>query len=81
MEEPGGLQSTGSQRVGHDCATSRHFIAGEQCGGSFRWKAKGLSRAHDMYPFSPKPPSYPGCHITSSTVPCVIQPGHAGYPF
>ena len=55
MEEPGGLQSTGSQRVGHDCATLRHFIAGEQCGGSFRWKAKGLSRAHDRYPFSPNP--------------------------
>ena len=25
MEEPGGLQSTGSQRVGHDWATSLHF--------------------------------------------------------
>ena len=25
-EEPGGLQSTGSQRVGHDRATSLHFI-------------------------------------------------------
>ena len=23
-EEPGGLQSMGSQRVGHDCATSLH---------------------------------------------------------
>ena len=23
-EEPGGLQSTGSQRVGHDCATHTH---------------------------------------------------------
>ena len=26
MEEPGGLQSTGSQRVGHDWATSLSFI-------------------------------------------------------
>ena len=26
-EEPGGLQSMGSQRVGHDCATSLHFIS------------------------------------------------------
>ena len=26
-EEPGGLQSTGSQRVGHDCATSLHFTS------------------------------------------------------
>ena len=25
MEEPGRLQSTGSQRVGHDSATSLHF--------------------------------------------------------
>ena len=24
-EEPGGLQSRGSQRVGHDCVTSLHF--------------------------------------------------------
>ena len=28
MEEPGGLQSTGSQRVGHDWATSLHLIYG-----------------------------------------------------
>ena len=27
MEEPGGLQSMGSQRVGHDCATSLHFTS------------------------------------------------------
>ena len=26
MEEAGGLQSMGSQRVGHDCATSLHNI-------------------------------------------------------
>ena len=26
-EEPGGLQSTGSQRVGHDRATSLHFTS------------------------------------------------------
>ena len=25
-KEPGGLQSMGSQRVGHDCATNTHFI-------------------------------------------------------
>ena len=27
MEEPGGLESTGSQRVGHDWATSLHFTS------------------------------------------------------
>ena len=26
-EEPGGLQSMGSQRVGHDCTTSLHFTS------------------------------------------------------
>ena len=26
MEEPGGLQSTGSQRVGHDCITPQHVL-------------------------------------------------------
>ena len=25
-----------------------------------------------IYPFSPKPPSHPGCHITLSRVPCAI---------
>ena len=31
-EEPGGLQSTGLQRVGHDWATSRHFnLLESQC--------------------------------------------------
>ena len=28
MEEPGRLQSTGSQRVGHDCVTSLHYQRG-----------------------------------------------------
>ena len=27
MEEPGGLQSTGSQRVGHDWVTNFHFLS------------------------------------------------------
>ena len=33
MEEPGGLQSTGSQRVGHDSVTSLlfHVIMTSQC--------------------------------------------------
>ena len=26
-----------------------------------------------MYPFSPKPPSHPGCHTTPSRVPCAVQ--------
>ena len=30
-----------------------------------------------MYPFSPKLPSYPGCHRTLSRIPCVF----VGYPF
>ena len=30
-KEPGGLQSTGSQRVGHDWATSLHFMLGIIC--------------------------------------------------
>ena len=43
MEEPGGLQSTGSQRVGHDWATSVHFLhfrhwQPTHCSGQpFRW--------------------------------------------
>ena len=34
-EEPGGLQSTGSYRVGHDWATSLHFVY--RLGGLPRW--------------------------------------------
>ena len=26
-KEPGGLQSMGSQRVGHDCVTNFHFLS------------------------------------------------------
>ena len=37
-EEPGGLQSTGSQRVGHDCVTEFHF--------SMKW----ISRMHTYIP-------------------------------
>ena len=32
-EEPGGLESMGSQRVGHDCVTSTHA-----CPGSMSWQ-------------------------------------------
>ena len=31
------------------------------------------SAIHYMYPFSPQPPSHPGCHATLSRVPCVLQ--------
>ena len=34
-----------------------------------------------MYPFSPKLPFHPGCHITLSRVPCAIQQDLVGYPF
>ena len=34
-----------------------------------------------MYPFSPKPSSHPGCHITLSRVPYAIQQVLVGYPF
>ena len=30
MEEPGGLQSMGSQKVGHDWASSLHFTSEEE---------------------------------------------------
>ena len=34
---------------------------------------KGLSHTYTCYLFSPQFPSHPGCHITSSRVPCAIQ--------
>ena len=42
MEELDGLQSTGSQRVGHDWATSLHFIVGLKCCVNFRHTAKWM---------------------------------------
>ena len=37
-EEPGGLQSAGSQRVGHDLATSlSFFLSFAPCGGLEEW--------------------------------------------
>ena len=41
------------------------------------WQFQVHSRATQPYthmqPFSPKLPSYPGCHITLSRVPCAMQ--------
>ena len=34
---------------------------------------KGTQPYIYMYPFSPKLPSHPGCHITLSRVPCALQ--------
>ena len=31
------------------------------------------THTHNVYPFSPKLPSYPGCHITLNRVPCVYS--------
>ena len=40
---------------------------------SFHVDCKGTQPYMYMYPFSPKPPSHPGCHITLSRVLCAIQ--------
>ena len=45
-EEPGGLQSTGSQRVGHDWATSLHFIENVTI-----WYSSRLSSTSIFYSF------------------------------
>jgi len=39
----------------------------------FQVNSKGIQPYVCMYPFSPKLPSHPGCHITLSRVPCAIQ--------
>ena len=58
-------------RVGHNWAT-------EHCSQlTMLWwyqvDSKGSQPYIHMYPFSPKLPSDPGCHITLSRVPCAIQ--------
>ena len=69
MEKPGSLQSTGSQRVRHNWATSLYT--------SFFWTQPYVY----MCPFSPKLLSHPTCHITLNRVPCAIQEALVGYPF
>ena len=39
----------------------------------FQVNCEGTQPYINMYPFSPKLPSHPGCHITLSRVPCAIQ--------
>ena len=82
-EEPGGLQSTGSQRVGHDWAhTHAHTYlfysvvlvsAVQQCEPAIRRHITPPSWAS----FLPTPPSrHPtplGCHRAASWVSCVMQ--------
>ena len=41
---------------------------------------KGTQPCMHVYPFSPKFPSPPGCHITLSRVPCAVQQSLLGYP-
>ena len=59
-EEPGGLQSTGSQRVGHDWVTSLTHVK-----GSLESKVRGLIPGHNESCSSQKPslrdPSWLGC--------------------
>ena len=40
---------------------------------SFQVDSKGTQPYIYIYPFSPKLPSYPDCHVTLSRVPCVTQ--------
>ena len=47
-EEPGGLQSTGLQRVGHNWATNNTYTVDLQCYVSFRGTAKWISKNHNF---------------------------------
>ena len=77
-EEPGGLQSMGSQRVGHDWSDltyiNMHFVL-EHSWLTILWQFQVNSKGTQPYvcPFSPKPHSHPGCHMTLSRVPCTRQ--------
>ena len=81
VEEPGGLQFMGSQRVGHDWATSHYLTA--LCFPSSPSKRGGLSPRTQVptslcshsHPWSFKSPSLQGCSSLPhpqhrSTVPC-----------
>ena len=47
----------------------------------FQVNSKGTQPYVYMYPFFPKLPSHPGCHITLSRAPCAIPQNLVGYPF
>ena len=47
----------------------------------FQVDSEGTQPCMCMYPFSPKLPFHPGCHITLSRVPCTIQEVPIGYPY
>ena len=47
-------------------------IADLQC-HEFQLDSEGTQSHIYMYPFSPKLPSHPGCHVTLSRVPCAVQ--------
>ena len=47
-EEPGELQSTESQRVGHDCATSLHFTSWQHWGFTGGSQVKNLPAMQNL---------------------------------
>jgi len=55
-------------------------IVSEQCCDSLQVNTEGTQPHVYMYPFSPKLPSHPGRHVTSSRVPCAVQQVLAGSP-
>ena len=65
MEEPGGLQSMRSQRVGHDWATSLHFTSEVQSleGGNIQIKDSNINGCEE-----------PGAHCHSSLSFKILRP-------
>ena len=54
-------------------AVSNSFFKKKKCCNSSRYTAEQLNHILYMYPFSPKVPSHPGCHVTLSRVSCAIE--------
>ena len=70
MEEPGRLQAMGSQRGGHDWATSLQVKADSQCCDRLRCTASD-SAIHIHVSILPQLPSHPGCHIHWAEFPVI----------
>ena len=65
--------------IGHHWATELNWTYSQlTMSWWFQWDSKGTQPYIYMYPFSPKPPSHPGCHMTLSRVPCAVQQVLAG---
>ena len=71
-EESGRLQSIESQRVEHDWSDLASMHSLLTMLWQFQVNSRGTQPCIYKYPFSPRCPSHPGCHVTLNRVPWAV---------